>query len=95
MIVKRGNVLTVQVVAVNVHVQDNDVMVKKIGREEGTAEIVDLVAKIVSNENIIVIVVNVKTNKETINKKTIKRNIKRTDHDQKKEMIAMFIERTF
>lgn len=70
-------------------------MVIKIVREEETVVIVGLVAKIVNNANIIVIVVNVKTNKKVINKKTIKRNIKKTDLDQKKEMIVKFIERTF
>lgn len=92
---KQDSVQKVQVVVAGVHVQDNAVMVIKIVREEETVATVDLEAKIVNNANIIVIVVNVKTNKKVINKKTIKRNIKRTDLDQKKEMIVKFFERTF
>lgn len=101
MIVKQGSVQKAQAVNEEDLVQDNAEMVRKIVREEGTVVTVDHAAKIVNSASIIVIVVNAKTNKETINKRIIRRKVKKTDHDQnketteKKEKIVKFIEKLF
>ena len=99
MIDNQGSVQKVQAVDEEDLVRDSVEMVRKIVKEEETVVTVDHVAKIVNNVSIIVIVVNAKTDKEIINKKIIKRKVKKTDHDQnkemteKKEMIVKFIEK--
>lgn len=99
MTVNQGSVQIVQAVAEEDLVRDNVEMVKKIAREEETVVTVDHEAKIVNNASIIVIVVNAKTDKEITNKKITRRKVKKTDHDQnkemteKKEMIVKFIEK--
>ena len=101
MIVNKDNVQKAQVVDEEDLVRDNVEMVRKIVREEETVVTVDHVVKIVNNASITVIVVNAKTNKETINKRIIRRKVKKTDHDQnketteKKEKIVKFIEKLF
>ena len=99
MIVNQGNVHKVQAVDEEDLDQDSVEMLKKIVIEEETVVTADHVAKTVNNASIIVIVANAKTDKEIINKKIIKRKVKKTDHDQnkemteKKEMIVKFIEK--
>lgn len=99
MTVNQGSVQIVQAVAEEDLVRDNVEMVKKIAREEETVVTVDHEAKIVNNASIIVIVVNAKTDKEITNKKITRRKVKKTDHDQNKEMtenkemIEKFIEK--
>lgn len=95
MIENHDNVQTAQIVAADALDQDNVAKVIKIVKDEETVEIVVHVVETVNNVNTIVIVdnVNVKTNKKVIEIKTIKRNIKRTDQDQKKEKIVKFIEK--
>ena len=100
MIVNQDNVQKARVVDEEDLVRDNVEMVRKIVREEETVVTVDHVVKIVNNAST-VIVVNAKTNKETINKRIIRRKVKKTDHDQnketteKKEKIVKFIEKLF
>lgn len=99
MIVNQGNVQKVQAVDEEDLDQDSVEMLKKIVIEEETVVTVDHAAEIVNNASIIVIVANAKTDKETINKKITRRKVKKTDHDQnkemteKKEMIVKFIEK--
>ena len=99
MIDNQGSVQKVQAVDEEDLVRDSVEMVRKIVKEEETVVTVDHVAKIVNNVSIIVIVVNAKTDKEIINKKITRRKVKKTDHDQnkemteKKEMIVKFIEK--
>ncbi len=99
MIVNQGSVHKVQAVDEEDLVRDSVEMVRKIVKEEETVVTVDHAAEIVNNASIIVIVVNAKTDKEIINKKIIKRKVKKTDHDQNKEMtenkemIVKFIEK--
>lgn len=99
MIDNQGSVQKVQAVDEEDLVRDSVEMVRKIVKEEETVVTVDHAAEIVNNASIIVIVVNAKTDKEIINKKIIKRKVKKTDHDQNKEMtenkemIVKFIEK--
>ena len=99
MIVNQGSVHKVQAVDEEDLVRDSVEMVRKIVKEEETVVTVDHAAEIVNNASIIVIVVNAKTDKEIINKKITRRKVKKTDHDQnkemteKKEMIVKFIEK--
>lgn len=99
MIDNQGSVQKVQAVDEEDLVRDSVEMVRKIVKEEETVVTVDHAAEIVNNASIIVIVVNAKTDKEIINKKITRRKVKKTDHDQnkemteKKEMIVKFIEK--
>lgn len=99
MIANQSSVQKVQAVEEEDLAQDSVEMVTKIVIEEETVVTVDHVAKTVNNASIIVIVVNAKTDKEIINKKITRRKVKKTDHDQnkemteKKEMIVKFIEK--
>ena len=99
MIDNQGSVQKVQAVDEEDLVRDSVEMVRKIVKEEETVVTVDHAAEIVNNASIIVIVVNAKTDKEIINKKITRRKVKKTDHDQNKEMtenkemIVKFIEK--
>lgn len=95
MIENHDNVQTAQIVVADALDQDSVATVIKIVKDEETVEIVVHAAGAVNNVNTIVIAdnVNVKTNKKVIEIKTIKKNIKRTDQDQKKEKIVKFIEK--